>query len=128
MTRLDVGHETKAASRSTTVTSIWPPLHFRMYLAAVAPPYPAPTTTTLGTAARLRPSVPWQLAQFAAMSRPRFAYGPTSAAEAALISAPSPAMATAQHRSRNFIAPFIRVRILREVTVHMKTGADPAPA
>src|ERR1700682_2708576 len=51
MTRLDVGHETKAASRSTTVTSIRPPLHFRMYLAAVAPPYPAPTTTTLGAAA-----------------------------------------------------------------------------
>ena len=53
MTRLDTGQETNAVSRSTNVTSILPPLHFRMYLAAVAPPYPAPTTTTtLGAAAR----------------------------------------------------------------------------
>src|ERR1700674_210745 len=61
----------------------------------------------LGTAARLLPSVPWQLAQFAAMSRPRFAYGPTSAAEAELIRPASASVATAPDKSRNFGPPSI---------------------
>src|SRR3981081_3898888 len=61
----------------------------------------------LGTAARLLPSVPWQLAQFAAMSRPRFAYGPTSAAEAELIRPASTTVATAPDKSWNFGPPSI---------------------
>src|SRR5258706_15997039 len=44
-TRLETGQETKPESRSTSVTSI-AGSHRRMYLAAVAPPKPAPTTTT----------------------------------------------------------------------------------
>jgi len=49
------------------------------------------------------------------MSRPRFAYGPTSAAEAELISAPSATIAAAQRKRWNVIAPFIRVRILLRI-------------
>src|SRR6478672_2721913 len=44
-TRLEIGHETKLGSRSTSTTSI-DGSHIRMYLAAVAPPKPPPTTTT----------------------------------------------------------------------------------
>jgi len=46
MTRFDSGHETNLSPRSTSVTSILPSLHLRMYFAHVAPPYPPPTTTT----------------------------------------------------------------------------------
>src|SRR5512137_2756990 len=46
-TRFDSGHETNAALASTSVPSTLPSLHIRMYFAAVAPPYPPPTTTTL---------------------------------------------------------------------------------
>ena len=44
-TRLEIGQETKPASRSTSTTSI-DGSHRRMYFAAVAPPKPPPITTT----------------------------------------------------------------------------------
>src|SRR5688500_12777097 len=44
-TRLEIGQETNAASRSMRTTSILGS-HMRMYLAAVAPPKPPPITTT----------------------------------------------------------------------------------
>src|SRR5258708_12974063 len=43
--RFEVGQEMKDALRSTSVTSM-AGSHIRMYLAAVAPPKPAPITTT----------------------------------------------------------------------------------
>src|SRR6266850_1959800 len=44
-TRFEIGHEMKNGLRSTSVTSM-PGSHMRMYFAAVAPPKPAPITTT----------------------------------------------------------------------------------
>src|SRR5258707_12514116 len=44
-TRFEVGQEMKDPLRSTSVTSMVGS-HIRMYLAAVAPPKPAPITTT----------------------------------------------------------------------------------
>src|SRR5512138_4948 len=43
-TQLEIGHETNASFGSIRVTSKRP--HWRRYLAQVAPPNPAPTTTT----------------------------------------------------------------------------------
>src|SRR6185295_19510715 len=51
-TRLEIGQETKPDSRSTSRTSMFGS-HKRMYLAAVAPPKPAPITTTRPRAGRV---------------------------------------------------------------------------
>src|SRR5207247_415061 len=44
--RFESGHEMNAAFASISVTSTAPRLQSARYFAAVAPPYPAPTTTT----------------------------------------------------------------------------------
>src|SRR5215470_1118844 len=60
----------------------------------------------LGTPPRLLPSVPWQLAQFAAMSRPRLGSAPCAE--------PMPIAATAANSSiRDLMITFYRVELKR---------------
>ena len=46
MIKLEMGQEINSLLGSTIVTSIFPSDSRRIYLAAVAPPYPPPITTT----------------------------------------------------------------------------------
>src|SRR5450755_755162 len=66
-----------------------------------------------GIAPRLLPSVPWQAAQFEAMSRPRFAYGVTSAAKAKVVEMQTAATAAPQRKKYDVIAPSMLLTLAR---------------